>query len=138
VATVEDYLSGFTQGRVRPVPWRSDQADQADQGGAVGVTGEANGETGLSTGAVGHDVGVHLVLTRGEAVLLGRRANTGFADGSWHVPGGRLEPGETLPQAAVREAAEELGIGVDPRDLRVACVCHHLDPDVLPRHEVDG
>ena len=78
-------------------------------------------------------VGVHLILTDGSKVLLLRRANTGFADGSWSVPGGSLEDGETLPQAAVREAREETGIVIDPADLGFAHLCHHTDPDGLSR-----
>lgn len=31
----------------------------------------------------------------------------------WGVPGGVVDPGETAPQAAVREAAEEAGIAVE-------------------------
>ena len=78
-------------------------------------------------------VGVHLILTDGKKVLLLRRANTGFADGSWSVPGGSLEHGETLPAAAAREALEELGIAIDPADLAFAHLCHHADPDGLAR-----
>jgi ADP-ribose pyrophosphatase YjhB (NUDIX family) len=74
-------------------------------------------------------VGVHLILTNGEKVLLLRRANTGFADGSWSVPGGCLDEGETLPAAAIREAREETGITIDPADLAFTHVCHHADPD---------
>ena len=78
-------------------------------------------------------VGVHLILTEGRKVLLLRRANTGFADGSWSVPGGALEDGETLPAAAAREAKEEVGIIIDPADLAFAHLCHHADPDGLSR-----
>jgi mutator protein MutT len=78
-------------------------------------------------------VGVHLILADGRKVLLLRRANTGFADGSWSVPGGSLEHGETLPQAAAREALEEIGITIDPADLSFAHLCHHADPDGLAR-----
>ena len=78
-------------------------------------------------------VGVHLILTQGRKVLLLRRANTGFADGSWSVPGGSLEDGETLPGAAAREALEEVGIAIDPADLAFAHLCHHFDPDGLAR-----
>jgi 8-oxo-dGTP diphosphatase len=78
-------------------------------------------------------VGVHLIITEGSKVLLLRRANTGFADGSLSVPGGSLEDGETLPAAAAREAREELGITIDPADLAFAHLCHHADPDGLAR-----
>jgi 8-oxo-dGTP diphosphatase len=74
-------------------------------------------------------VGVHLILTAGGKVLLLRRAGTGFADGSWSVPGGCLDDGETLPAAAAREAREETGVSIDPADLEFAHLCHHADPD---------
>ncbi|GII78766.1 DNA mismatch repair protein MutT [Sphaerisporangium rufum] len=74
-------------------------------------------------------VGVHLILVRDGKVLLLKRANTGFADGSWSVPGGCLEEGEALPAGAVREAIEELDIVIDPAELVFAHVCHHADPD---------
>jgi 8-oxo-dGTP diphosphatase len=74
-------------------------------------------------------VGVHLLLISHGKVLLLRRANTGFADGSWSVPGGHLDEGETLPAAAAREGLEELGIVIDPADLYFAHLCHHADPD---------
>lgn len=75
------------------------------------------------------DVGVHLILRQQNKVLLLLRANTGFADGSWSVPGGCLDAGESLPEGAAREAREELGIVVDPADLAFAHLCHHADPD---------
>jgi 8-oxo-dGTP diphosphatase len=74
-------------------------------------------------------VGVHLILTANGKVLLLRRANTGFADGSWSLPGGCLDEGETLPAAAAREALEEVGITINPADLAFAHLCHHADPD---------
>jgi ADP-ribose pyrophosphatase YjhB (NUDIX family) len=74
-------------------------------------------------------VGVHLILRRQDKVLLLLRANTGFADGSWSVPGGCLDAGESLPEGAAREAREELGIAIDPGELAFAGLCHHADPD---------
>ncbi|MFE3454137.1 NUDIX domain-containing protein [Nonomuraea sp. NPDC059194] len=74
-------------------------------------------------------VGVHLILRQHGKVLLLLRANTGFADGSWSVPGGCLNADETLPEGAAREALEELGIVIDPADLTFAGLCHHADPD---------
>jgi 8-oxo-dGTP pyrophosphatase MutT (NUDIX family) len=35
----------------------------------------------------------------------------------WYTPGGQVEPGEGLRQAAVRELAEEIGLVVDPAAL---------------------
>ncbi|WP_146652284.1 NUDIX domain-containing protein [Labilithrix luteola] len=35
-------------------------------------------------------------------------------DGSWYLPAGRVEHGESLLDAAVRETAEEAGIAVEP------------------------
>lgn len=49
-------------------------------------------------------------------VLLGRK-RTGFGVGRLVAPGGKLEPGETAVDAAIREVREEVGIEVAARDL---------------------
>jgi NAD+ diphosphatase len=51
------------------------------------------------------------ILMKSGAVLLGRRAAPPHA-GTWDVPGGFLEAGETAEQALRRELREELGIRV--------------------------
>ncbi|MFC5500015.1 NUDIX hydrolase [Caenimonas terrae] len=49
------------------------------------------------------------------ALLLTRRAQ-GLRNhgGQWALPGGRIEPGESAEQAALREMAEEVGLLLDP------------------------
>lgn len=44
-------------------------------------------------------------------LLLVQRANPP-SQGCWSIPGGRVEPGETLVAAAAREVAEETGLTV--------------------------
>ncbi|UQN06854.1 NUDIX domain-containing protein [Deinococcus sp. QL22] len=45
-------------------------------------------------------------------VLLGRRDGTGYGAGLWGLPGGRVERGEALADAATREVWEEMGLQV--------------------------
>ncbi len=56
-------------------------------------------------------VGVAAIIERDGQVLLIKRKNAHGA-GSWAVPGGHLEYGETPEQCAVRETREEVGIDI--------------------------
>ena len=72
----------------------------------------------------GIPTGVHVLLERGEEVLLMRRAGTGFFDGLYSLPGGHVDEGESLRATAVREMREELGVEVDADALEVLGVVH--------------
>lgn len=49
----------------------------------------------------------------------------------WEFVGGKVEPGETLPQALIRECLEELGIRVTPQEIFMQLV--HTYPDITVR-----
>jgi 8-oxo-dGTP pyrophosphatase MutT (NUDIX family) len=60
----------------------------------------------------------YVVLRRDDQVLLQLRQNTGFMDGHWAMAAaGHVEADESVFEAAVREAAEELGVVVETADL---------------------
>ena len=72
-------------------------------------------------------------------VLLQLRRGTGYMDGHWATLAGHVDPGESVHEAAVREAAEEAGIVVDPDDLVPLTVLHRFErggPDVEQRIDV--
>ena len=53
---------------------------------------------------------VAAVVFRAGRLLMTRRPPGGPHGGLWELPGGKLEPGESAPQALVREVREELGV----------------------------
>ncbi len=55
--------------------------------------------------------GVAVMNTAGEILLLQRH------DGEWDLPGGHMEPGESLEETATRELFEETGLTVDTLEL---------------------
>ena len=59
----------------------------------------------------------YLALRRDGEVLLELRQNTGYRDGHWAHVAGHVEPEESVVEAAVREAHEEIGVRVEPADL---------------------
>jgi len=61
-------------------------------------------------------VGVGAIIIEGDRVLLVRRAHPPI-QGQWSIPGGVLEVGEMVREAAVREAREETGLIVEPGEL---------------------
>ena len=67
------------------------------------------------------------VAARGVIRHGGRLLLVTDGDGYWYSPGGRLEPGETLPDCLAREVHEETGLKVQVGD--VLAVSEYLDPN---------
>lgn len=61
-------------------------------------------------------IGVGAIIIKDERVVLVKRARPPIA-GQWSIPGGALEIGELVREAAVREAREETGLMVEPGEL---------------------
>src|ERR1700729_276573 len=92
------------------------------KGSVTAASSDAHGSDTRTYRLIG-DVHLLLLDPAGQ-VLLGRRQNTGLMDGTYHLPGGHLEAGESVVDAVIREAREEVGVIIDPEHLEFAHVMH--------------
>ncbi len=67
---------------------------------------------------------VYVLARRRDEILLLLRSGTGYKDDEWGPPSGKVEPGESYTEAAIRELAEETGIRVTQRDI---FFCHAIE-----------
>jgi ADP-ribose pyrophosphatase YjhB (NUDIX family) len=75
--------------------------------------------------------GLGVLLVKDDMILLGKRhedpekADSELSgEGTWTMPGGKLEFGETLEEGAAREVEEETGIKL--KDVKVICVSNDV------------
>jgi ADP-ribose pyrophosphatase YjhB (NUDIX family) len=73
-------------------------------------------------------VGVGVFVLRGDRCLIVRRGRPP-GQGLWSIPGGRVELGETLREAALRELAEECGEGLEVRLVGIAIALDRITAD---------
>lgn len=73
-------------------------------------------------------VGV-IIIRRGRVALIERQKGSRRY---WVIPGGGVESGETVAEAALREAAEELGTHVELGSLRI-CIDHREEDGSIQR-----
>ena len=69
------------------------------------------------------------VLIQDNSLLLVKQKLSNNKD--WSLPGGRVEPGETLEQALIREMKEETGLDVEPIRMLYVCDVAASDNTVL-------
>ncbi|WP_243788903.1 NUDIX domain-containing protein [Saccharopolyspora gloriosae] len=79
-----------------------------------------------------HLVDAHIMLLRENRILLSKRRGDAF-DGKWHLPAGKVDAGEDVISAAVREACEEVGVRIDPADLTHVHTVHIIGSGQEPR-----
>ena len=66
----------------------------------------------------------YLLLMQDTNILLLRRFNTGYQDGNYSLPAGHVDEGESVGDALVREAKEEIGINIQKQDVTLTHVMH--------------
>jgi len=67
----------------------------------------------VSTISAPVDVAVAVLIRSDGAALLAQRPESRVYSGYWEFPGGKIEPGEPVPEALRREVREELGIEIE-------------------------
>lgn len=61
----------------------------------------------------------HLILMKDERILLSKRKDTWYHDGEYGAVAWHVEQWESFIDATIREAKEEIGIGLKPNQLRM-------------------
>jgi mutator protein MutT len=69
---------------------------------------------------------VYLILEKDSKFLFLKRSNSGYMDGFYQFPAGHLEGGETLKQAMIREAKEEVALDIQEKDLDLVFTAHRF------------
>jgi len=82
-------------------------------------------------------IAVNLLLRREDEILLLKRTNTGNQDGMYSIIAGHLEQDELGTSAIVREAFEEVGIVIDPKDVKFVQLVQRLPRDETEEEYLD-
>jgi 8-oxo-dGTP diphosphatase len=79
--------------------------------------------------------GFGVMIIKGNKILLGQRhvdpekaSSLMNGEGTWTMPGGKLDFGESFEDGAKREVMEETGINVDVKDLKVISLTNDIVP----------
>lgn len=81
-------------------------------------------------------IGVGVMILKDGRVLLGKRNDDPekadselHGEGTWTMPGGKMEFGESFEEAAIREVLEETGLVIDKENLRLISISNDKTKD---------
>ncbi|HOX41008.1 MAG TPA: NUDIX domain-containing protein [bacterium] len=81
-------------------------------------------------------VGFGVMILRDSKVLLGKRHEDPakadselHGEGTWTMPGGKMEFGETFETSACREVEEETGLALDEKSIKLISITNDRVPD---------
>ena len=74
-------------------------------------------------------VAVHLLLIKDDKILMLRRYNTGYEDGTYSVCDGHIDGNEVYYESIIREAKEEIGIILNKNQLNPVQIMHRKKDD---------
>lgn len=69
----------------------------------------------------------YVIVRKNNKIAFVLRSNTGWMNNHYGLPSGKVEKDESYSAAAIREAAEEIGIKIAPEDLRFVHVMHRRE-----------
>ena len=71
----------------------------------------------------------YVIIRKDDKIAFVLRSNTTWMNHHYGLPSGKVEKNESYTAGAVREAKEEIGITVDPADLKFLLVVHRSEGD---------
>lgn len=69
-------------------------------------------------------VASYVLVRKAGKIAFVLRSNTNWMDNHYGLPSGKIEKDESFSTGAIREALEEIGITIKPKDLRFTHVMH--------------
>lgn len=71
----------------------------------------------------------YVLMRDGDKVAFVHRSNTGWMNGYFGLPSGKVEKGESYTLAAIREAKEEAGVSIKAENLKPILTMHRDEGD---------
>lgn len=72
---------------------------------------------------------VYMIFKKEGKIAFLRRSHTGWMDGHYGLISGRVDKGESIAHAAIREAQEEAAVVINRPDLKLVGTFHRNEPD---------